>query len=279
MTQDHLTNTEVDADQSTSPSAFLWKLWIYTNYDCNLKCSYCVAKSGPTALRRALGMEDVQRLVDEAIGLGFGDVFFTGGEPFLLDDIYEMLAYSAAQVKTTVLTNAMLLRGVRLDKLTATAKRVPSENLIVQVSLDGGRAEDHDAYRGAGSWEKTVEGIRLLQQHGFRVRIGTTETPVNSPRLNKVCEFHRSLGIPDEDHFIRPLAKRGYSREGLELGMNNLVPELTVNVDGVFWHPLATDADMQVSRELFPLVNAVEKIRNQLTIIEQTGIAPLMTFT
>jgi MoaA/NifB/PqqE/SkfB family radical SAM enzyme len=257
----------------------LWKLWVYTNYDCNLKCSYCVAKSGPTAPRRALGLAKVQRLVDEAVELGFGDIFFTGGEPFILEDIYDMLAYSAQRVKTTVLTNAMLLRGARLEKLVATAQTVPSENLIVQVSLDGGRPEVHDAYRGQGSWEKTVAGIHLLQEHGFRVRIGTTETPVNSTHLDKVCELHRSLGIPDEDHFIRPLAKRGYSREGLELGMHNLIPEITVNLDGIYWHPLATDSDMLVNRELFPLSVAVEKIQGQLETIEKTGNAPLMTFT
>src|SRR3970040_1571343 len=90
-------------------TAFQWKLWIYTNYDCNLRCSYCVAKSGPNVPRRAIGLANVQRLVDEAVGLCFDQVYFTGGEPFLLNDIYEMLAYSSAGVKTTVLTNAMLL--------------------------------------------------------------------------------------------------------------------------------------------------------------------------
>lgn len=277
--QNHQTTTDTSFDELSSPPAMLWKLWLYTNYDCNLKCSYCVAKSGPTAPRRALGLANVQRLVDEAYSLGFGDVFFTGGEPFILEDIYDMLAYSASRVKTTVLTNAMLLRGARLDKLVTTARRVPTENLIVQVSLDGGRPEDHDAYRGQGSWEKTVEGIHSLQERGFRVRIGTTETPVNSAHLDKICELHRSLGIPDEDHFIRPLAKRGYSREGLELGVYNLIPEITVNLDGIYWHPLATDADMLVSRELFPLSEAIEKIQGQLETIEKTGAAPLMTFT
>ena len=134
--------------------AFLWKLWIYTNYDCNLKCSYCVAKSGPSVPRRDLGFANVQRLVDEAVELGFSDVFFTGGEPFILEDIYEMLAYSASRVKTTVLTNAMLLRGARLQRLISVAEAVPEDKLIVQVSLDGGRPEDHDAYRGKGTWEK-----------------------------------------------------------------------------------------------------------------------------
>ncbi len=267
---------------ASNPSAFQWKLWIYTNYDCNLKCSYCVAKSGPNAPRRALGFENVKRLVDEAIDLGFDHLFFTGGEPFLLNDIYDMLAYASARVKTTVLTNAMLLRQklpgadvTRLDRLCEIA----NDSLIVQVSLDGGRLEDHDTYRGAGTWEKTVAGIRLLQERSFRVRLGTTETPINSPHLDKICEFHRSLGIPDEDHFIRPLAKRGYSREGLELGMDNLIPEITVNLDGVFWHPLSTDADMLVSRRIFPLTTAVERVQRQLQAIAQTGAAPLMTFT
>jgi sulfatase maturation enzyme AslB (radical SAM superfamily) len=262
-------------DDRGLPLAFLWKLWIYTNYDCNLKCSYCVAKSGPNVPRRALGLDNVKRLVDEAVELGFEHNFFTGGEPFILNEIYEMLAYSSARIKTTVLTNAMLLRGPRLEKLCAIA----NDNLIVQVSLDGGRPEDHDAYRGPGTWEKTIEGIRLLQEEGFRVRLGTTETPVNSPHLDKLCEFHRSLGILDKDHFVRPLAKRGYSREGLELDMSNLVPEVTVNLDGVFWHPLSTDADMQVSKTLFPLARSVERIREQLAAISLTGKASLMTFT
>jgi MoaA/NifB/PqqE/SkfB family radical SAM enzyme len=256
--------------------AFPWKLWIYTNYDCNIRCSYCVAKSSPNAPRRAIGLANAKRLVDEAVALGFSDVFFTGGEPFLLNEIYDMLAYSSARVKTTVLTNAMILdKGQRIEKLKAIAH----DNLIVQVSLDGGCAETHDAYRGAGAWAKTVEGIRLLQQHGFRVRLSTTETPANSAHLHQVCEFHRSLGISDEDHFIRPLAKRGYSKEGLELGMSNLAPELTVNLDGVFWHPLSTDADMQVSKKLFPLAVAAERVQKQLELIAKTGAVPLLTFT
>jgi len=262
-----------EADGSTP--AVPWKLWIYTNYDCNLRCAYCVAKSSPNAPRRAIGLANVRQLVDEAVALGFDHVFFTGGEPFILPDIYAMLAYASARVTTTVLTNAMILRGPRLEKLTAIA----SEHLIVQASLDGGRAEDHDAFRGKGSWDKAVEGIRLLQAAGFRVRLGSTETPANADHLDALYAFRESLGIPEEDHFIRPLAKRGYSKDGLELNMGNLLPELTANLDGIFWHPLSTDADMQVSKKLFPLAGAVETVRNQLDEMARTGTVPLRTFT
>ena len=277
LTQADPTVDEVYPQPQGQPAcapAFQWKLWLYTNYDCNLHCSYCVAKSSPNAPRRALGIANVRRLVDEAVELGFSEIFFTGGEPFILNDIYEMLAYSSDRVKTSVLTNAMLLKGKRLDSVVAIA----NDNLYLQISLDGGCPEHHDAYRGKGTWEQTVAGIQRIQERGMRVRLSTTETPANHAHLDEVCRFHRSIGIPDEDHFIRPLAKRGYSKEGLELAMNNLVPEVTVNVDGVFWHPLSTDADMQVNRTIFPLSAAVATIQQQLEVLAGGGI-PLVTFT
>ena len=269
-----MTFEQAQTQPTCAPAAFQWKLWLYTNYDCNLRCSYCVAKASPNAPRRALGWANVKRLVDEAVELNFSEIFFTGGEPFILREIYDMLAYASARVKTSVLTNAMILRGSRLDKLCAIA----NDNLILQVSLDGGRAEHHDAYRGKGTWATTVSAIKLLQERGFRVRLSTTETPANSAHLEEVCAFHRSLGIPDEDHFVRPLARRGYSKEGLKLDMSNLIPEVTINLDGVFWHPLSTDADMLVSKKLFPLADSVQRIQQQLEVLAEGG-TPLTTFT
>ena len=265
----------LDKQPVCSNSAFLWKLWIYTNYDCNLRCSYCLAKSSPNAPRRLLGLVNVKRLVDEATELGFSEIYFTGGEPFILNDIYEMIDYSSQKVPTNVLTNAMILRGSRLERLTEIA----NDNLVIQVSLDGATPNQHDAYRGRGSWEKAVEGIRLLQERQLHFKLSTTETPANTAHLDEICEFHRNMGIPDKDHFVRPLAKRGYSKEGLELDMTNLNPEVTVNVDGVFWHPLSTDEDMQISRTIFPLSNAVEKIQRQLDSIALTGSSVMTTFT
>jgi MoaA/NifB/PqqE/SkfB family radical SAM enzyme len=254
--------------------ALSWKLWLYTNYDCNLRCSYCVAKSSPNTPRRALGQNNVKKLIDEALELGFNHVFFTGGEPFILKDIYDMLAYSSARLKTSVLTNAMLLKGWRLDKLC----EIDNDNLILQVSLDGGRPEHNDAYRGKGAWQKTVEAIGRLQERGFRVRLSTTETPANTDHLEEICKLHQSMGIPEEDHFFRPLAKRGYSKEGLELGLESLLPEITVNIDGVFWHPLSTDADMLINRKMFPLSTAVERVQNMLDALAE-GDTPMMEFT
>ena len=251
------------------------KLWIYTNFDCNLRCTYCVAKSSPNTARKALGLDNVKRLVDEAVQLGFKEIFLTGGEPFILTDIYEMIAYSSAKLPTTVLTNAMLFNRSRLDNLSTVA----NDKLTLQVSLDGGNAEDHDAYRGRDTWRKTVEGIKLLLDNDFHIRLSTTETPANSDRLSEICEFHHGIGIPEQDHIVRPLARRGYSLEGIEVSAANIAPELTVSLDGVFWNPLSTDPDMQVSRSIFPLRDALESVNHQFERLAGGDTTGMMTFT
>jgi MoaA/NifB/PqqE/SkfB family radical SAM enzyme len=250
------------------------KLWIYTNYHCNLACTYCVAESTPRAPRRAVSLDFVKRLVDESQALGFEQLYFTGGEPFLLDEIYEMLAYASQRLATTVLTNGMLFNDRRMERLA----EIYNDQLIVQVSLDGSAPAQHDPYRGAGSWQKTVQGMQTLREQGFRLRLSTTETPANTAHLDEICAFHLGLGIPEEDHFIRLLAKRGFSQEGLEVCKANLRPEITVNDRGVYWHPLSTDPDLMVSEQVFPLAEAVDKARAELQEILLASRAELNTF-
>ncbi len=151
-----MSNTNSGSQSHLSPLPISTKLWIYTNYDCNLRCSYCVAGSHPKAPRRELPLATVKKIVDEADELGFEGIYFTGGEPFVLNEIYEMLAYSSVKLPTTVLTNAMLFGDGRLKKLV----EINNEKLFIQVSLDGSRPEHQDPYRGQGSWQRTVDGIR-----------------------------------------------------------------------------------------------------------------------
>ena len=76
-----------------------------------------------------------------------------------------------------------------------------------------------------------------------------------------MCALHRSLGIPDDDHIIRPLVRRGFSVKGMALSLPALEPEVTVNRDGVYWHPVATDDDLLISPDLFPLAESVAQIQ------------------
>ncbi len=245
-------------DQLDDREGLLDRLWIYTNYDCNLSCSYCVAESFVGAERNGLTFPQVCRLIDEALEIGMTELFFTGGEPFILHDIFTMLCYGLERMRVTVLSNGILLKGQRLQQLKALPHR---ERLTVQISLDGSNAAIHDFYRGAGSWQKAIDAIGRLKAEGFHVRLGTTQTPENSQDLAAMCQLHRTLGIPDEDHIIRPLVRRGFSAKGMTLSLPSLEPEVTVNRAGVYWHPVATDPDLLISSRLFPLREAVEQIK------------------
>src|SRR5690349_11583803 len=237
------------AHSDSQGEGLLHRLWIYTNYDCNLSCSYCVAESFVGAERNGLTCPQVCRLIDEAVALGMTELFLTGGEPFILPDIFAMLAFGLERMRVTVLSNGILLKGKRLGQLEALPHR---ERLTIQISLDGSNASVHDLYRGAGSWQKAIDAIGRLKAEGFHVRLGTTQTPENSADLAAMCQLHRALGIPDEDHIIRPLIRRGFSAKGMAISLPALEPEVTVDHDGVYWHPVATDHDLRISSRIFP---------------------------
>src|SRR5262249_56321592 len=98
------------------------RLWLYTNFDCNLSCDYCCVRSSPKAPRRALGIERVQRIASEAAQLGVGEIFVTGGGGFFLADIVEGISACAAGGATTIPTHAKAFGGGRLSRARGAAR-------------------------------------------------------------------------------------------------------------------------------------------------------------
>jgi pyruvate-formate lyase-activating enzyme len=232
------------------------RLWLYTNFDCNLRCDYCCVRSSPTAPRRALGLARVQQIAREAKDLGVREIFVTGGEPFLLEDIGEMLRACAAVVPTTVLTNGMLFSGRRREAL----RTLPRDRIVLQISLDSATPELHDLHRGAGTWARTREGIQLARSLGFRVRLAATVS--TDAEADEFRQFLDEEHVAEEDRVIRRIALRGLATEGVALSRSDLLPEITITAEGVYWHPVgAEDSDLLVTREIFPLAESFAAVR------------------
>ena len=232
------------------------RLWLYTNFDCNLRCDYCCVRSSPKAPRRALGSERVQRIAREAASLGVGEIFVTGGEPFLLGDIGDILTACAAAAPTTVLTNGMLLVERRLKILRA----LPRDRVTLQISLDSPTPARHDHHRGAGTWAKAWKGIERAQAEGFRVRLAATVA--TDAEAAEFRQFLDSRQISERDRVIRRIALRGFATQGVALARADLVPEITITADGVYWHPVgAEDADLLITLDIFPLADAFAAAR------------------
>ncbi len=248
---------EADGEATTEAHRrFGSRLWLYTNFDCNLCCDYCCVRSSPKTLRRALGAERVRRIAREATALGVGEIFVTGGEPFLLSDIGDILAACAAAAPTTVLTNGMLLVGRRLDILRA----LPRDRMTLQISLDSPTPERHDHHRGAGTWAKAWRGIQRAEAEGFRVRLAATVA--TDTEAAEFRQFLDSRKISEQDRVIRRIALRGFATQGVALARADLVPEITITADGVYWHPVgAEDEDLLVTPEIFPLADAFAAVR------------------
>ena len=263
----------VSADASEHASAFARavadgragdRLWLYATYHCNLACRYCLTESHPRiADRRTLTSGAMLQAVSEAAELGFGSVGVTGGEALMLSSFPATLVEIARMLPSLVLSNGTLFTDRVLDRLEPLADL----DAAIQLSLDSHDPAANDAFRGSGNFEQVVAAIPRLRERGIRVRIATTVVDGSGSDLDQLCELHRSLGVPDDDHIVRGVVRRGRAateRLGTELGPDDVLPELTLTAEGVFLHPFAptvqdgvTATDLRVGGSLFPLVDAL----------------------
>lgn len=228
------------------------RLWIYTNFHCNLTCDYCVVASSPRARRRELSGERFRGLVDEAVREGFAEIYVTGGEPFVHPEIFSLIEYAAGRLPTVVLTNAMLFTGRRRAELARLAGRIGRPGLVLQTSIDGACAATHDRWRGAGSWERAMAGLRFAAQLGLPLRVALTQTPDNAGEIDALRAMLGELGIAAQDFAVRPLVARGFAANlpggpgaagAIKVCDAVMAPELTITADGAHWHPVGGDIE------------------------------------
>jgi pyruvate-formate lyase-activating enzyme len=220
------------------------RLWLYTNFDCNLHCDYCCVVSGPRADPRWLPADRIRALVDEAASARLERVFLTGGEPTLRPDLPELIAFITDRLPLTLLTNAMLLRGPRWERLRPLV--AVGRSVAFQVSLDSADPELHDRHRGRGAHGRALEGIRTLLAAGARVRLAASLPEEHLDEIPRLDELADALGIAPEDRIFRPIALRGMAKVGEPIRIQDVAPELTCDAQGWFWHPLSNDPDMRL---------------------------------
>ena len=223
----------------------LAELWLHVNDFCNLACAHCLVSSGPD---QSKGLPTARLLdaIDQGVALGVQRFFFTGGEPLARPDVLELSRriVTEHERELVILTNGTLFGGERLDGLAALA----GDRLRVQISLDGASAETNDPIRGAGTFERITEGIRIAVAAGLR------------PSVTMVL-LQRTLG--DVDALVRLAASLGVRNVHL------LWPHRRGRVlDGPFANLPGADAILAtvrgtraVARELGVTIDNVEEFR------------------
>ena len=141
--------------------------WMTTN-KCNLKCVHCY-QDAEEATDKELSCEEGKKMIDEIARAGFKVMIFSGGEPLMRPDIYELVAHAASRGLRPVFgSNGTLIT----PELAARFADVGLS--YVGVSLDGAR-ETHDEFRGLpGSFDRAIEGMRNAKAAGIKVGLRMT---------------------------------------------------------------------------------------------------------
>jgi AdoMet-dependent heme synthase len=195
-----------DAPAPEVALAHLDQLWFQVaGTVCNLTCHHCFISCSPHNHSFGfLSLERVRELLEESVGLGVKEYYFTGGEPFLNRDMVSILELTLRYGPATVLTNGTIFRGEWLARLRAADEASPY-SLEFRVSIDGPDAASNDPIRGEGTFDRAMRGVRQLVAHGFLPIVTAAVMDDDADPVRLV------------EHFAAVLRAHGYDRPRLKL--------------------------------------------------------------
>jgi len=179
-------------DEAAPESASVRKpivVWNITR-KCNLKCIHCYNDSGQGGDLGELSTAEAKRVIDDLAEFGVSRLLFSGGEPLLREDIFELMEYAVSHsLRVVVSTNGTVIDSAAADALKGIGVS------YVGISLDGIGAVN-DKFRGVwGAFDRAVAGIRNCMQKGLRVGLRLTLTKHNMAELDSIFDFIEAEGI------------------------------------------------------------------------------------
>ena len=180
-------NHMTHADFSKAPFTIAWEV----TRACAFACVHCRADAQHTRDPHELDTEEAKRLIDRLVDFGSPILVFTGGDPMMRRDLFELIAYATE-------------KGLRCS-LTPTATALPTIERLqkareagirrIALSLDAPTSEAHDAFRQVpGSWERTMNILRNAHTAGLSAQVNTTVSRFNVDLLADMVPFIQEVG-------------------------------------------------------------------------------------
>jgi len=151
---------------------------------CNLKCRHCYMEATESAHDNEMTTAEGKAFIDDLAAMKVPVLMFSGGEPLVRRDLFELASYAVGKGLRIVLsTNGTLIDAV-------TAKKIKEAGFqYVGVSIDGCE-EIHDGFRGEkGAFAAAIAGIRAARAAGNRTGIRFTLNRINQQELPAVMEL------------------------------------------------------------------------------------------
>ena len=157
---------------------------------CNLRCRHCYMSSDGQKYEGELTTEEAKRFIDDLAEFRVPVLLFSGGEPLIRADFFELAEYARDKgVRPTLSTNGTLITR-------EVAQRIKDLGVgYVGISLDG-LADVNDMFRGVeGAYQRAMEGIENCVAVGQRVGLRFTINHHNIMELDKIFDFIEEKGI------------------------------------------------------------------------------------
>jgi len=178
---------------------------------CNLKCKHCLSNADERADASELTTSDYFRLFDQMKEIGCFFITIGGGEPLMRGDLFEVIKYARNNdIAVSIITNGLLITE-------EIAKKLNELNLdTITVSIDGLK-ENHEAIRGAGTFDKTIANIKILRQYCRTAKLAA-RVIINSRNIGEyreIVKLAEDLGL-DLIRFT-PILLLGRAKENQDL--------------------------------------------------------------
>ena len=185
-------------------------IWNFTNR-CNLACHHCYSYADPNQ-EDFLSTEFILGSIPELKKAGIRFIIFSGGEPLIRRDIFEIAeAMRAAGIVTYLSTNGLYVTEKNVDKIIATFN-------YIGISIDG-IEEVHDRFRGLeGAYRKSLDAIALIQKHGGNAGIRFTITNETKESFYSIFELAETIGV--DKIYISHLVYSGRGLENLKIDIS-----------------------------------------------------------
>ena len=182
---------------------------------CNLRCEHCYLASTEKASKNELTTGEGRKLIEDLAEAKSPVMLFSGGEPLLREDVYELGAYAVEKGLRAVLsTNGTLIDEKRAGALARAGFS------YVGVSIDGMEVT-HDRFRKKkGAFEAAVNGIKRSLGAGMNAGVRMTVTRDNLGEVDAVFDMVEREGIPRLCLYHLVYSGRGKELAGRDISKN-----------------------------------------------------------
>ena len=156
-------------------------------WHCNQKCIHCYAAGQIHAEEPELSTEEWKLILDKLRAAGVPQVTFTGGEPTMREDLFELISHARWFISRLNTNGAKLTREYCIGLKNA-------ELDSLQITFYSSDIEIHNKLVGATQFDNTVNGIKNAIETGLSVSINTPLCTLNRDYV-KTLEFLHELGV------------------------------------------------------------------------------------